>query len=644
MVKIAAVLLAVVVLLLGVVAADRPLPRADFTFINKGDVTTMDPQTASWMQDLRVSRLVFEGLVRNDIFTWDFAPEPAAASEWTVSADGCEYVFSMRPGAQWSNGQPVLPSHVAFAWMRALLPETGSDYIKQFQLVAGAADFTQWRVDATKHFVDDVREGKIAADQRSVRARELWMLTKAKFAELVAVQPDDAKMTLTVRLVRPTPYFLDLCAFPQFAPVYPPLIEHFLTVDAATAQVRVDPSWTRPETIVSNGPFVLKRWAFKREMRLERSEKYWNKDKIALRSISIPTIEDPNSAVLACRSGSVDWLSDVDTPYRAEMLNQKRGFYAEHAAQVASLRAQGLDEIEIDRRLPGDERNRIITTPSFGTYYYNFNCREKLPGGRANPFADKRVRKAFALTIDRKAIVEQVRRSGEPVARTLIPPDSIGGYESPLGLEMNAELARALLQEAGYPGGRGLPTIEMLFNTEGGHDLIAQVAARNWREQLGVEVILNQKEIKTLRDDLRSGNFMIARGSWFGDYGDPTTFLNLYRKGDGNNDTEFVSAEFERLMERAEEATTREARLAWHTQAERLLLEEECPSLPIFGYLNFYMFDPQRILGISAHPRSEQQIFRVDVVGDGLGTDQPRMMPALPLSAGARESMRGGGR
>jgi oligopeptide transport system substrate-binding protein len=184
----------------------------------------------------------------------------------------------------------------------------------------------------------------------------------------------------------------------------------------------------------------------------------------------------------------------------------------------------------------------------------------------------------------------------------------------------------------------------MLFNTEGGHDLIAQVAARNWREQLGVEVILNQKEIKTLRDDLRSGNFMIARGSWFGDYGDPTTFLNLYRKGDGNNDTEFVSAEFERLMERAEEATTREARLAWHTQAERLLLEEECPSLPIFGYLNFYMFDPQRILGISAHPRSEQQIFRVDVVGDGLGTDQPRMMPALPLSAGARESMRGGGR
>jgi oligopeptide transport system substrate-binding protein len=629
MLKIAAVLLAVVVLLIGVVAADRPLPRADFTFINKGDVTTLDPQTASWMQDLRVSRLVFEGLVRNDVFTWNFDPEPALASGWTVSPDGREYVFALRPDAVWTNGRPVLPSHVAFAWMRALLPETGSDYIKQFQLIAGAEAFTNWRTQAVKQFAISVADGQIAPSDRAAASRQLWQETKARFDALVQVQPHDAARTLTVRLVRPTPYFLDLCAFPQFAPVYPPLIEHFLTVDAATAQVRVDASWTRPETIVSNGPFVLRRWAFKREMRLQRSDSYWNRANIALGSISIPTIEDPNAAVLACRSGSVDWLSDVDAPYRSEMLAQKAAFYREHAAEVATLKAMGVDEIEMDRRLPADERNRIVTCPSFGTYYYNFNCRPTLPGGRPNPFADKRVRKAFSLTVDRRAIVEQVRRSGEPVAKTLIPPESIGGYESPAGLEMNPELARQLLKEAGYPDGKGLPTIEMLFNTEGGHDLIAQVAARNWREHLGVEVILNQKEIKTLRDDLRSGNFMIARGSWFGDYGDPTTFLNLYRDGDGNNDTHFASPEFERLMDEAEEAVERSARLAMHTRAERLLMEEECPALPIFGYRNFYMFDPHKFTGISAHPRSEQQMFRVDVFGDGQGSDAVRMLPPV---------------
>lgn len=630
MMKIAAVLLGVVALLIGVVAADRPLPRANFTFINKGDVTTLDPQTASWMQDLRVSRLVFEGLVRNNVFTWEFDPEPALASHWTVSSDGCEYVFTLRPDAKWTNGKPVLPSHVAFGWLRALLPETGSDYIRQFQLIAGGTEFTNWRTEAAAAFVADVRDGRIVPAERAAKARELWNLTKIKFDELVAVKADDSKRTLTVRLVRPTPYFLDLCAFPQFAPVYPPLIEHFLTVDAVTAQVRVDASWTRPATIVSNGPFVLKRWAFKREMRLERSESYWNAANVALGSISIPVIEDPNSAVLACRAGSVDWLSDVDAPYRSEMLAQKAAFYREHAAEVAALRASGVDEIELDRRLPADERNRIIACPAFGTYYYNFNCRPTLPGGRANPFADKRVRKAFSLVVDRKAIVDQVRRSGEPVAKTLIPPDSIGGYESPAGLDINPELARELLKEAGYPGGKGLPTIEVLFNTEGGHDLIAQVAARNWREHLGVEVILNQKEIKTLRDDLRGGNYMIARGSWFGDYGDPTTFLNLYRDGDGNNDAKFASPAFEKLMDEAELAVDRRARLAAHAKAERLLIEDECPLLPIFGYLNFYMFDPHAFTGISAHPRSEQQMFRVDVFGDGQGSDAVKMLPVMP--------------
>lgn len=632
--KIAAVLLTVVLMLVGVVASDRPLPRADFTFINKGDVTTMDPQTASWMQDLRASRLVFEGLVRNDVFSWEFAPEPALAKGWRVSADGRDYVFEVRPDAVWTNGKRVLPSHVAFAWMRALLPETGSDYIKQFQLIEGAATFTAWRTETVRRFVQEAQAGRITPEDRKARARELWDQAKAKFAEIVSIKPDDQAGTLTVRLVRPTPYFLDLCAFPQFAPVYPPLIEHFLTIDSATAQVRVDPSWTRPETIVSNGPFVLRRWAFKREMRLERSESYWNRRSIALASISIPTIEDPNSAVLACRSGSVDWLSDIDAPYRSEMLDQKAAFYREHAAAVAALRAEGVDAIELDRRLPPDERNRIISCPAFGTYYYNFNCRPTLPGGRINPFADKRVRKAFALTVDRRAIVTQVRRSGEPSARTLIPPGAINGYESPAGLDVNVELARQLLAAAGYPEGKGLPTVEVLFNTEGSHELIAQVAARNWREHLGVDVILVQKEIKTLRDDLRGGNFMIARGSWFGDYGDPTTFLNLYRAGDGNNDTKFESAAFEELMDRAEEATTRTERLAIHTQAERMLVEEECPALPIFGYLNFYMFDPHRITGISAHPRSEQQMFRVDVLGDGQGSDAVRMLPPLPPRAG----------
>lgn len=69
-------------IILAAVMSDRPLPKADFTFINRGDVTTLDPQRMSWMQDLRVARLVFQGLVANDVFTEGFDPRPAVAERW----------------------------------------------------------------------------------------------------------------------------------------------------------------------------------------------------------------------------------------------------------------------------------------------------------------------------------------------------------------------------------------------------------------------------------------------------------------------------------------------------------------------------------------------------------------------------------
>ena len=90
-----------------VVASDQPDPPADFTFINRGDVTTLDPQRMSWMQDLRVARLLFEPLVRLDVMTKDYQIVPGVAERWDVSEDFKEYTFHLREDARWSNGQPV---------------------------------------------------------------------------------------------------------------------------------------------------------------------------------------------------------------------------------------------------------------------------------------------------------------------------------------------------------------------------------------------------------------------------------------------------------------------------------------------------------------------------------------------------------
>lgn len=617
-----------VVLLLVIVAAllgDKPQPRADFSFINRGDVTTLDLALMSWQQDLRVARVLYEGLTKNDIFTWDYQNKPGVAERWEVSDDGRTYTFHLRDNAKWSNGEPVTAEDFRYSWRRCMLPDLAGDYAKLFTLIKGGDEFYHWRANALKEFA----ASRLAGKEREAAANALWEETLQRFDTTVQLRAPDSR-TLVVELVRPTPHFLDLTSFAIFYPIYPPLVEAYQSIDPQTAYVKSNPDWTKPPHLISNGPFVLKTWRFKRDMRLERNPHWWNQEALSIESISIPTIEDPNAGVLAFKTGVVQWVSDVSAPYRGDMIAQRDQFFAEHADEVAKMRAEGLDPVEIARRLPRDPRAHIHTFDAFGTYFYNFNCLPMLKDGRKNPFADPRVRRAFTMAIDRGAIVDDVRRSGERVSQTLIPPNSIRGYTSPKGVPFDPAAARALLAEAGFPNGEGFITVEILFNKDSGHDLIAQAIARNWEQYLGVKVILQQKEIKVFREDVKEANYMVSRGSWFGDYGHPTTFLDLSRDGNGNNDRKYASPQFEALMDAADNEPDFQQSMDLYAQAERLLVDEDLPIAPIFQYVQIYLFDPHVLAGISSHPRQEQNMYEVDILGDGKGPDQPR--PMKPIS------------
>jgi len=609
------------------IAADRPAPKADFTFINRGDVTTLDLVKMSWQQDLRVARMLHEGLVRNDVFRWDYALRPGVAKAWEVSGDQLTYTFHLRDDARWSNGAPVLASDFMYSWRRALLPDNAADYTGFFLHIKGAQGFFDRRAQALKAFASDS-----GIPDRAAAAKALWDQSVADFAANVGIQsPDDH--TLVVTLERPVPFFIQLCAFPTMAPLYPPLVQRYEHINTQTGILETEQGWTKPPESVHNGPFVVASWRFKRDMRLEKNPYYWDRDAIAIRSVQIPTVEDPNAQVLAFRSGSVDWVTDVVARYVPEMVRQKKSFLAEHRAQVDEWTRQGLDPIEIDRRLPSDPRNTIHVFPAFGLYFYNFNCGPTLPDGRPNPFHDPRVRRAFAMSVNRAALTEQIRRLGEPVADTFIPPGSIDGYHSPPGLKTDADEARRLLAEAGYPGGAGFINVDILFTRDGGHDLIAQAIAKDWKRELGVSCTLSQKEIKTFREDLKNKNYIVGRASWFGDYGDPTTFLDINRSADGNNDRGYASAEYDALLEQAAREQDPARRMQLLSSAEAVLLRD-CPVLPLFQYGTTYMFDATKFTGISSHPRDEQQVYRVDVFGDGQGSDTPLFLPPRPREGG----------
>lgn len=629
--------------LVAVVLADRPLPRADLTIANGNDVTTLDLQRMSWMNDLRVARLLFEGLVANDVFDPDYKIIPAAAERWEVSADGLEYRFFIRDDARWSNGEPVRAADFIFAWRRAILPDTAADYYTFFEYIEGVREFFDWRVDALAAFPESVRS--LTRAERADAARDLWLRTEAKFDELVQARAVSDR-ELVIRLARPVPFFLDLLAFATYYPVYPPLVRQYDRLDPDTGRVIAEGGWTKPPHIVSNGPFALKVWRFKRDMLLEANEHHWNLDSLNVRTIAIPSIADPNAQVLAFQTGQVEYVADVTAAYRREMVARKRAFYRDHWDEYQRLLAEGWDSFQIDRMLPDDPRAHVHAIPAFGTYFWNFNCLPVLPDGRPNPLSDRRVRRALAMMIDKRVIAEEVRGLGEPVARTLIPPGSIGGYQSPQGLpclsdcrtpaERDALIAgaRALLAEAGFADPSSMPVIELEFNKDSGHDLIAQSIARDWQETLGVPVRLAQKELNVFRDDLKKHNFITSRAGWYGDYPDPLTFLELSRTNDGNNDRAFASDDFDAMLDAAYAETDPAERMAILTEAERVLMEEELPMVPVFHYANLVMFNAHELSGPNPHPRTIANIFLFDVLGDGLGSDRVRMMPRSTPPAG----------
>jgi len=515
-----------------------------------------------------------------------------------------------------------------------LLPDSAADFTGFLQGIRGAREFFQWRQKQTAEFA----AGKSSAKD----AQELWLQAAKRFEETVGVRaPDDR--TLVVELENPIPYFPDLCAFPSLFPVYPPVVSQYEQPDPRTGLIRSRSDWTKPPRLVTNGPMKLTVWRFKRDMRFEKNEHYWGREAVPVDSINMPSIADQNAQVLAFQTGAVDVVIDASARYRSEIVAQKQVFYAEHREEYERLKAEGWDQFDIDRHLPSDPRKNVHVVPMFGTYFYNFNCRAKLADGRANPFADARVRRAFAMAVDRRVLTGEVLRMGNLPAYTLIPPGSIAGYEGPKGCVFDPAGARKLLAEAGYPSGKSFPiTVDILFNKEGEHDRIAQFVAKEWERNLGVSVSLTPKEIRVFREDLKNGNFITSRAGWYGDYGDPTSFLDTSRSWDGNNDRKFNNPEYDELLRRAAAEPDAAARMKLLAQAERMLMEVEQPMMPLYQQATMYLMDVDRISGLSCHARTVLLLGGVDVLGDGKGPDRPRGMPRIGSGAAESPQAKGG--
>ena len=501
-------------------ACDGPSRRADLVFINGAEPETLDPGIITGQPEGRVVNALFEGLCAYDE---NGRAVPGVAESWEISPDGRHYTFHIRPDARWSDGRPLVAGDFVSSWKRTLTPATGAQYNYMLFPIKNAGAFA---------------DGKIK-----------------DFGEVGVKAPDDR--TLLVELENPTPYFLELCAFPTLQPVRVDLIE------------RVGDDWVKPGHIIGNGAYVLESWRINDKIRLKKNPHYWNKDMVSLETVDVLPISDANVAFNFYASGLADLVMDkgLAPPALLDELKTKPWFHA---------------------------------APFLGIYFLRYNCER-------GPFKDERVRRAFSLAVDKKRIVEKITRAGELAAPGFVPP-GIPNYAGTDGLPFDPAAAKALLSEAGFPEGRGFTLVNYLYSKSELNEAIAVELQSMWREALGVNVNLVRQEWKVYLNSLSLLDYDIARSSWVGDYPDPNTFLDMFLTGGGNNRTGWSSPEYDKLIADASREVDPGKRLEILRRAEDLLVQQAVPVAPIYYYVGIQLYDPQKVGGIRANVLDEHPI------------------------------------
>jgi oligopeptide transport system substrate-binding protein len=204
---------------------------------------------------------------------------------------------------------------------------------------------------------------------------------------------------------------------------------------------------------------------------------------------------------------------------------------------------------------------------------------------------DARVRRALAMSIDRKALIDTVLQGVNVPAWTITPPGTLG-FQPPKLFDFDPEGARRLLAEAGYPDGKGMPPLEILYNTHDQHRKIAVAIQQMWNQHLNINVGMLNQEWKVYLDSRNQREYSVARAAWIGDYVDPSTFLGMWITDGGNNNTGWSNREFDELvLRRIPAMKTTADRLEGFHQAETILMQE-MPAIPIYTYVTKHLVSP----------------------------------------------------
>jgi ABC-type transport system substrate-binding protein/class 3 adenylate cyclase len=408
---------------------------------------------------------LFSGLLRID---HDLNVVPAMADNFRVSSDGLTYLFRIREGVRWSDGEPLTASDFAFAWQQ----------------------------------------------MRDQGLRTAFLMEDVETAEAID------ERTLEIKLREARNYFPFILSSAWSFP-WP---EHKCR--------ELGDDWRKPENLVGNGPFMLSE--FDRDHAVLTANPHWLGPRGNVREVRFDFAVRSSAAAEQWRQGRFDVLP---------------AYTAFH-------------------RQLGEAENTITeVVPELWLQYLGF--RSDRP-----PFSNLLVRKAFAHALDREGLMRAVGTLNRPATRGGAIPPAMPGHSHRIGLEHDLERARALLEQAGYPDGKGFPAIRVLVP---GHGPYFE-ALQEQLSTLGVALEQSPTDFTHPKPDHVGDEHDLWLSGWSADYPDPDgVFRGFMRSGWPF----YQDEEIDEILARARSVADQGERMRLYHELDRLWVQEHVAIVPL---------------------------------------------------------------
>lgn len=369
----------------------------------------------------------------------------------------------------------------------------------------------------------------------SPNAYQLYGIRGAQAAKEGKISTDEVGVkavdpsTLVVDLEQSIPYFLQLVTTTFYYPVH----------------------LSKTGEFTFNGPFQLKEWKRHNELILAKNPTYWDAPSVRLDEVSL-VVADPQTALQLFEKGELDW---VGSP---------------------------LSSLPTDAIISMKQKNRLFSAPAAATHWLRLNNSKA-------PFDQREIRRAFALAVNRKELVDHVLQGGQEPALGILPPSLA---LSPPFFKDNAVVdAVALLTKEENQD--FAVEVTLMYRTGERERKIAQVLQQQWKRAFNIDIKLQEQEGKVFFERLKAGDYQMALGSWYADFLDPISFLEVFKeKNNGTNNTGWENPRYKELLMLSSSEVSPELRKKQLKEAEAILVDE-MPIIPLYFATYLHAHQPQ---------------------------------------------------